>query len=198
MRIARQSVLVVLAAGAIALSACGGDGDAAPEQSSSATIAESTSEFNASDVAFAQGMIPHHAQAVEMASIALEPEREASAEVQDLAERIRAAQDPEIEQMTQFLISWDEPVDMPTTDGMEDGMEMDGMVAAEDIDTLAELRGADFDALWSRLMIAHHEGAIAMAKTEIADGLDPDAITLAEEIVAAQEAEIDELRGLGT
>ncbi len=193
MRIIHWSALVVMAGG-IALSACGGDGDATSETAPSATTSPAEADFNTSDVMFAQGMIPHHAQAVEMASIALAPEREASAEVQDLAQRIQSAQDPEIEQMTQFLISWDQPVDMPTMDGME----MDGMVAAEEIDTLSELRGADFDALWSRLMIAHHEGAIVMAKTEIADGLNPDAITLAKVIVAAQEAEIDELGGLGT
>ncbi|MGB3543725.1 DUF305 domain-containing protein [Rubrivirga sp.] len=155
-----------------------------------ASAAPADQEFNDDDVMFAQGMIPHHAQAVEMASIALETDRATSDQVRDLARRIQSAQDPEIEQMTEWLTSWEQPLDMPAMDGME----MDGMVASDDLDALAALDGDDFDAEWTRLMIAHHEGAISMAEDEIAGGLNTEVIALAENIVTTQQAEIEEMR----
>lgn len=187
--------IVLAAAASLALTACGGSDEAAPETTPTVDAAAAAEDFNNSDVRFAQGMIPHHSQAVEMASLALEPDTNAGEDVRDIAARIRSAQDPEIEQMTEWLMTWDQPVDMPEMDGMEmDGMEMDGMVASDDLEALADLSGDEFDDEWKKLMIAHHEGAIAMAETEIADGLDSDAIDLAQNIVDTQQVEIDELR----
>ncbi len=184
----RRSLTALLIAMSITAAAC-----ASSDSSSSNTsppTAEASQEFNANDVMFAQGMIPHHSQAVEMASLALTSDRGASDEVRDLARRIESAQDPEIEQMTEWLISWDQPLDMPAMDGME----MDGMVASDELDALAKLEGTQFEAEWTRLMIAHHEGAIAMAEAEIESGLNEDAIALAENIVTTQQTEVDELR----
>lgn len=184
----RRSLIALGIAASVSVAACGGSDSATP--ATAPPVAPPDQEFNAEDVMFAQGMIPHHAQAVEMASIALAPERAASEKVRDLAERIQAAQDPEIEQMTEWLTSWDQPLDMPAMAGMV----MDGMVASGDVDALAELDGDDFDAEWTRLMIAHHEGAIAMAEDEIEGGLNQEVVTLAETIVTTQQAEIDEMR----
>ncbi|MEO6653473.1 MAG: DUF305 domain-containing protein [Ilumatobacteraceae bacterium] len=201
MRITNRPAVVtigsVMVAGALVLTACGGGDDAASDATRSTVPAEASTaatdvdqaDVNASDVMFAQGMIPHHSQAVELAALALVPEREASPDVRDLAQRVQAGQDPEIEQMTDWLTSWDQPIDVPAMDDMD----MDGMVATAQIDALATLSGSEFDAEWSRLMIAHHEGAIAMAKTEVTDGLNRDAISLAQDIIAAQQAEIEEL-----
>ena len=68
-----------------------------------------TADFNDADVMFAQMMIPHHEQAIEMSEIALDPASGASAAIQDLAIRIRDAQDPEIELMKGFLATWVHP-----------------------------------------------------------------------------------------
>ena len=88
--------------------------ETAPADAAADTIA-ADAEFNAGDVAFAQGMIPHHQQAVEMAVIALDPARKAGTEVTDLATRIQGAQGPEIELMTGWLTGWGQSVD-----GMEE------------------------------------------------------------------------------
>ncbi len=97
-RLAAPMIAVALTA---TLAACGSD-DAATTDSVAVTDAPSAGEvtLNAADVEFAQGMIAHHEQAIEMAEIALDPASGASPEVVDLATRIQAAQDPEVELMT--------------------------------------------------------------------------------------------------
>ena len=142
---------------------------------------------NAADVAFVSGMIPHHEQAVEMS--ALVPQRSTNPEVIKLAADISAAQEPEIQTMKGFLAKWNaaghEGHDMGAMTGMVD----DGSMAK-----LETLKGADFDKLWLTSMIGHHEGAVTMAKTEIADGANADAKALADHIVTAQEAEIAQMK----
>ena len=103
-------------------------------------------------------MIAHHEQAIEMAEIALDPNTGASAEVVDLATRIQAAQDPEVELMTGWLTAAGESVTMDTSDG-HDMSSMDGMMTADQMDAMAAMTGAEFDQMWLEMMIAHHEGA---------------------------------------
>jgi uncharacterized protein (DUF305 family) len=192
--------LVALAvAGSLALAACGGDDDAAG--TSDTTVAAEPSgtaaagSFNDADVTFAQGMIPHHEQAVEMAEIALDPARQASPEVVALAARVQGAQDPEIELMRGLLASWgkEEIKDMGE-DHAAHGMS--GMMTADQMAALEEATGAEFDTMWMEMMIQHHEGAIEMAGTAQSDGSAPEIQALAGEIIAAQEAEIGEMKGL--
>lgn len=146
------------------------------------------------DVQFAQQMIPHHAQAVEMADMALDQADDPA--VRDLAERIAGAQEPEIRTMSDWLEAWDEEV--PSTDGsMSGGMgEMEGMMTSEDMDRLAQASGPAFDRLWLELMIEHHTGAIAMAEAEQRDGEYDEAVELAGEIASTQQAEITEMERL--
>ena len=196
--------------GGLVLAACGGDDDdtaatAAPaattaEAANTATTATdggtaTASEFNDADVEFAQGMIPHHEQAIEMAEIAQDPARQAGPEVIDLAARVKAAQDPEIATMTGWLTAWGQPVEMDTSDG-HDMSSMTGMMSAEDMDAMATMTGPDFDDMWLTMMIEHHQGAIEMATTEANDGMNADALALAGQIVAAQQGEIDEMTAL--
>ena len=157
--------------------------------------ATASGEFNDADVEFAQSMIAHHEQAIEMAEIAQDPARQAGAEVVALAGRIEAAQDPEIELMTGWLEAWGQPVQMDTSDG-HDMSEMTGMMSAEDMDALATKTGTEFDDMWLTMMVEHHEGAIEMATAIQAEGTSPDVKTLAGQIVAAQQAEVDEMRQL--
>lgn len=154
--------------------------------------------FNAGDVTFVQGMIPHHQQAVEMATIALDQARNAGAKVKDLATRIQSAQDPEIERMTGWLKEWGQPVDGMggmSTEGK--GMAgMDGMMTSEEMTGLEAATGPAFDKLWLEMMIRHHQGAVAMSKTIETDGKAAVVKELAGKIISAQETEIAEMQQL--
>lgn len=186
---------------ALVLAACGGgddDGGGDTTQLPALTTpagsgATGEQAHNDADVTFAQGMIAHHQQAIEMAEIALDPTRRARSEVVDLAGRISEAQGGEIAQMTAWLESWDEPVTMDTSGG-HDMSSMEGMMTAEDMDTLATLTGPDFDTTWLEMMIAHHEGAIAQSETVLAEGGDAEARSLAERIISAQQGEIEAMQ----
>lgn len=162
------------------------DSDATETTAAGASGADS----NDADVMFAQGMIPHHEQAVEMAKLA--GDRAESQEVKDLAADIEAAQDPEIEQMTGWLEEWDQPMEM---DGM-DSMEMGGMMSEDQMSELEDATGAEFDAMFLEMMIEHHEGTIAMAQDQVDDGKNAEAIALAEAIIEAQQGEIETMQGL--
>ena len=188
----------------LALTACGSDDDAAsPAASSSPSVASDASsssggasaEFNDADVIFAQSMIPHHEQAVEMADIALDPTVGAGPEVIDLATRIKAGQDPEIAQMTAWLQAWGKPVQMDMGED-HDMSSMEGMMSAEEMDSMSGTAGAEFDEMWMAMMIRHHEGAIAMAETVKASGSNPDVLVLADAVIAAQQGEIAEMQAL--
>ena len=191
--------------GVLALSACGGedmDMGSMPGGSSttSATATAGSSapaagEHNAADVDFASGMIPHHAQAVEMADMAIE--NATNPEVKALAGRIKQAQDPEIETMSGWLTSWGEEV--PEAGGGMAGMDhgggeaMGGMMSEQDMTALGEASGSQFDRMWLEMMTAHHEGAVEMARTELAQGSYPQAKDLAQAIIDSQSKEITEM-----
>lgn len=200
MTIRRTVTLVVLAG---ALVACGSDDEVgsvtiAPTTPTSTAAVGSSPErgaFNDADVEFAQGMIAHHEQAVEMAEIALDPTVGARPEVVDLATRIAGAQEPEIVTMTGWLAAWEMPMAMDMSDG-HDMSAMDGMMSADEMDALGALTGADFDVAWMQMMVEHHEGAISQAQTVLSDGSDPAVLALAEQIVSAQQGEIDEMNAL--
>jgi len=155
------------------------------------TACSSAPTHNDADVEFAQQMIPHHQQAVQMLALA---QQTAEPEVQRLAARIKDAQGPEITQMSGWLRDWDEPVTtgMQGMPGMNHGSS--GMMTGRQLKGLQATKGTAYDRMWLRMMIAHHRGAITMAKTEIAEGEFPDAVRLARTIVKAQTAEIDEMQ----
>jgi uncharacterized protein (DUF305 family) len=134
---------------------------------------------------FATMMIPHHRQAVEMADMALMKAK--SAKVKQLATAIKAAQDPEIKQMSGLLRGWGKPVPSP---GMSHSMPGSGMMTEQEMADLGKASGAAIDRMWVQMMIKHHQGAVAMAKTEQASGQSSQAIALAKKIETAQNAEI--------
>lgn len=152
---------------------------------------------NAADVAFATGMVPHHAQAVQMADMALKQGN--SAKVKGLARQIKAAQDPEIATMSGWLKSWGKPV--PATMAGHDMSKMggsmgDGMMSPEEMTALGKASGAGFDRMWLQMMTKHHQGAIAMGRTELTRGASGEAKTLARTIIAGQTKEIAQMRSL--
>lgn len=186
---------IVSVAAALAVSACSSSHSAGSHNEDQSKTTDTGDAFNDADVSFAQGMIPHHQQAIEMAEIALDLKVGASDAVRELAERIKGGQDPEIAMMTAWLKGWGQSMQMDTSNGH--GMEpMDGMMSTEDMASLKMMTGAEFDAMWLSMMIRHHEGAIAMAQTVKADGSTADVLSLADRIIAAQEGEIAEMKAL--
>jgi uncharacterized protein (DUF305 family) len=166
-----------------------GGGTAAPLESSTAA---SSTQHNAADIIFAQMMIPHHAQAVEMAN--KEVINGQNAQVKALAKRIMAAQEPEIVQMNGMLTAWG--VTPAGHQGHGSMTSMPGMMSDADMVKFYKATGAAVDRMFVSMMIAHHQGAIVMAKTELASGVNTAAKTLATSIVAAQTAEITQLKQL--
>ncbi|MFB0620529.1 DUF305 domain-containing protein [Streptomyces sp. AGS-58] len=200
----RAAVTVAAATAALLLAACGGSGGTAGAGGStpSATPSASATAHNAQDVAFAQGMIPHHRQALEMAELA--DGRASSARVKDLAARIEKAQGPEIRTMTGWLTSWGEQVPKTGMDhsshsgmsGMSGMPAMPGMMGDDDMAALRKTTGKEFDSRFLSLMVAHHQGAVEMARTERNEGRYGPALTMADAVVTAQTAEIEEMRQL--
>ena len=182
--------IIIGVVAAFALASCGGSSNSEPADTSAVVSAD----FNDGDVMFAQMMIPHHEQAIEMSDIALDPTVMAGNEVKKLATQIKGAQDPEIQKMTQFLTDWKQSLSM---DGSMDHSDMmSGMLTAEQLAKLSTLRGAEFDREWMLAMIAHHEGAIDMAKAVLSDGKNAEVRDLANAIITAQDAEISEMKAL--
>ena len=136
-------------------------------------------------------MIPHHRQAVDLA--ALVPDRATDPAVVTLAQQISAAQQPEIEVMKVLLVQWNENPDAGSGHTGH-GATMQGMVDEPTLAKLRSLNGEEFDKLWLESMISHHQGAIEMAKAEIANGDNVDAKNLAQNIVKTQEAEIGQMK----
>ncbi|MBA4101266.1 MAG: DUF305 domain-containing protein, partial [Arthrobacter sp.] len=160
---------------------------------SSSPAPAASADFNDADTMFAQMMIPHHTQAVAMSDIMLNKEGIPDA-VTLLAAKIKAAQAPEIEKMTGWLESWGQPTVMPTN--MPSTHSMSGMMGGDDMAKLEAAQGTEAARLFLTQMIAHHEGAVMMAKTETTNGKNADAVQLSKDIVSSQEAEIQEMKDL--
>ncbi|NGO09031.1 DUF305 domain-containing protein [Streptomyces sp. HC44] len=202
--IRRTALAATAGVAALVLSACGGGGHdmgsmGSDSASTSASASAKAGKHNDADVSFATEMIQHHRQAVEMADLAAD--RASSQEVKDLATKIKGAQDPEIKTMSGWLTSWGEevPEDMSGMEGMEGhdmgdmSSDMPGMMSSEDMDKLEKASGAEFDKMFLEMMVEHHEGAIKMAKTEKANGEYGPAVKLADDVITAQTAEIEQM-----
>jgi uncharacterized protein (DUF305 family) len=189
------SRLAVPAASAVlilALSACGSGDDSHGTMSGAGTTSSSTAEGATTsatgDVEFAQMMIPHHEQAVEMADLALANDT-ASPEVKALAGQIKAAQDPEIQSMQGWLAQW----------GASEGsgqMDHGGMMSDDQMSSLMGASGPEFDQMWLTMMIEHHEGAIEMAQDVLDTTSNPEVEQLATAVVEGQEKEIATMKGM--
>ena len=146
------------------------------------------------DLIFIDSMIEHHSSAIMMAEIALEEsERE---EIQQLSEEIISAQEAEIEQLREWRDEWypDAPqTDMSVIMETMDMGDMGGMGMGDD--AMQMLRDAeDFDIMFIDMMTAHHESAIEMARDIQETTERPELQQLADEIITAQQAEIDQMR----
>jgi uncharacterized protein (DUF305 family) len=211
-----MSGVAVVATAALVAGCSNSSGGMSGMQSSSAAATTAVGQqtgHNAQDVTFAQQMIPHHSQAVDMAKLV--PARSTNPKILDLASRIEKAQAPEIQQMQGWLTTWgvtttstssmpgmSTSMSMPgMTDGAMPGMDhgsMPGGMTDADMKQLAGAKGAQFDSMWLSMMIMHHQGAIDMAKTEITQGSNAEAKSLAQKIIDGQQAEITEMQALQT
>ncbi|MFJ8813766.1 DUF305 domain-containing protein [Amycolatopsis thermoflava] len=200
--------IAVATAGLILAGCSGGDEQhSGMDMGSSSAAAPSSAPaqaaaHNDADVTFAQEMIKHHQQAIDMAKLV--PTRSASDQVKNLASRIEAAQDPEIQQMQAWLTQWGAStstmpsMSMPSSmPGMDHGS-MPGMMTDADMQKLEQASGVEFDKMWLQMMVQHHQGAVEMARTEVANGSNADAKALAQRIIDDQTAEINEMQQLLT
>ena len=149
-----------------------------------ATSPQANSEFSAADISFAEQMIPHHEQAIEMSEIALI--NTTNSEVLQLAREIKNAQSPEIA----IMKSWE-----GVKESTHSGHLMDGMLSDGELSDLREAKGKEFDLLFLKGMIKHHEGAIVMAQ-EVAASKNKDVSGLSASIIAAQQLEITKMNEL--
>jgi len=209
---------VVTAATAVALASCGSSsasnpGQGMPGMNSSGHSATTSAPagtaaagpHNPADVTFAAGMIPHHRQAVTMAEMALT--KATNPTIKDLAAAIKAAQDPEIQAMSGWLTGWGQPVPTTNHDMSQMGSATSGtmsgeaaggsgmggtggMMSDQEMTQLSATSGAAFDKRWLQMMTTHHQGAVAMARTELTDGANTEAKQLAQGIIDSQSKEI--------
>jgi uncharacterized protein (DUF305 family) len=210
----RTSLIGAGALVALAVAAgCGSSSDTGTEhQSGHSTSASATAatapapsaDHNDADVMFAQHMIPHHQQAIEMSDMLL-AKQGVDPRVTELAKQIKAAQGPEIQQMQGWLSGWGNPSMSPMPSGDMDtpghgdmpGMSSgSGMMSDQDMTDLSNTQGVDASKLFLTQMIEHHKGAITMAQNEIRDGRYPAAVAMAHSIVTSQQQEIDTMNGI--
>lgn len=197
---------LVLTAG-LALAGCSGSspepgtgqGSASPTMSSSmegmpgmgsTPSASAGAAFNGADAMFAQTMLPHHQQAVAM-SEALLAKAGIDPRVVSLATRIKSEQQPEIDRLRSWLGAWGQPPATPAP-----GQSMDGMMGPDEMAKLDAAQGPTAGRLFLTQMTAHHQGAVAMARTEASGGKNPDAVAMAKSIVDSQSAEVTEMKAL--
>ena len=182
-------ITAVALAGAVSLAGCtiniGGQDSNGMMDGGMMGNNNSASAFSGTDIMFAQMMIPHHQQAVDMSTLA--ETHTTNPEILALAKQIKDAQTPEIKQMTSWIESSGAGMDMGHDMGMG------GMLTEEQMTALGKAQGAEFDKLYLEGMIGHHQGALQMAKM-IEDSNNAEAKTLAANIVKSQSAEIEKMK----
>jgi len=188
-----RSKITLAAAAALAigfsLAGCSTGSNQADDSSSSAS--SSASQHNEQDVTFAQGMVPHHKQAVEMSDMLLDKGDAVDAKVATLAEQIKAAQGPEIAELTAWLEVWHAGSDMS---GMDHSMS--GMMSDSDMTALDTASAKDAGKLFLQQMVEHHTSAVDMAKTEVDKGRNTDAVVMAKSIASGQTAQITQMQDM--
>jgi len=158
--------------------------------------------YTEADVNFMAGMIPHHAQAVAMASMA--PTQASSPQVKLMCERQLVSQRDEIEIMRMWLRDRGQRVPAANStrhrmvmNGMEHDMLMPGMLSDDEMAQLAKARGAEWDKLFLKFMIKHHEGALKMVEELFAThgaAQGDDIYAFASDVFADQTAEIERMQ----
>jgi uncharacterized protein (DUF305 family) len=171
----------------------------APGQSSREIEAEKATDLSQvqhtdADVKFMQGMIGHHAQAIEMAELL--KTRTSSDAMRKLALRIEVSQADEIKMMQEWLRSRGQEVPSEHAHHMHGATLMPGMLTPEEMARLAAAKGVEFDRLFLEFMIKHHAGALTMVEELFASagaGQDSEIFAFASDVDADQRMEIDRM-----
>ena len=182
----RKILLLVLAS--LTLAGCGIVSVVDANHSEHGVNTPNSSVYTADELMFAQMMIPHHEQAVQLSEWA--KTRAEDPKVKALAEQILKAQAPEINQMT----GWLESAKQALTDHSMH-MTMSGMLSDQELSKIKALSGAAFDQAFLTAMIGHHEGAIEMA-TDYLDSTNAEVKELLESIISSQQTEIEQMKAL--
>ncbi len=193
LRPSRPLLAVTLATLVLLVTACGDAADqAGPTETPADTdaAAQSDAAYNDADTTFLEGMIPHHEQAVTMAEMV--PDHTDRPELVTFAEDIIALQQAEIAQMQAMLEEAGATDDGHSGHDMDD-MDMAGMMSEEQMTELMGVEDQEFDLLFIDMMIEHHQGAVDASEDVIEDGEHPEVRALAEEIITAQEDEIEQM-----
>jgi uncharacterized protein (DUF305 family) len=173
----------------------GAPGQASREIAPDKASDQSHVQFTPADVRFMQGMIGHHAQALEMT--ALVPSRTSSEDLKKLAMRIDVSQADEIKMMERWLQNRGQAVPGPHAMHMHGATLMPGMLTPEQMSALTAAKGAAFDRLFLEGMIQHHGGALTMVHDLFATpgaGQEADIFGFASDVDADQRVEIDRMR----
>jgi uncharacterized protein (DUF305 family) len=179
--------LAAAATAGLLLTGCGNktSSNPAPPAADSAPVTSSQQQHNQADVVFLQNMVLHHAQAITMSQIARN--QASAAQVKDLAARIEAEQSPQIQQMNSLLTEWGIPAPATTggtgtTNGVGHG-QLPGTVS-----------GAGFDRAFLEMMTVHHQDAVDMSQIELAQASNPATRNLAQQIISADQAQLNEMQ----
>jgi uncharacterized protein (DUF305 family) len=162
---------------AMLLAGCARNGD----------TAASVGDHNSADQLFAQRMALHHQQAVDVA--AMVEGRTFNTRVVNVAAAVKQARQAELPQLDEWVARW----------GTVPGVSIEstaGRMSAEDLRRLGQRTSLRFDSMWLDLMITHHRGAIEMAGTELAQGVNADARAFAQHVIDTQQAELDQMQGM--
>jgi len=186
----RTKTLLISATAIVATLTLAGCADTAGNTSSDSSSSSESAVFNDQDVMFAQMMLPHHEQAVEMSDMFIAKGDSVNSDVLALAETIKDEQGPEIDQLSHWLDDWGQD----TSASMDHSMA--GMMSESDMTALDDAEGAEASRLFLEQMTEHHKGAVGMAQQEVDGGENPDAVEMAKNIVESQTAQIDQMNAL--
>ncbi len=190
-------MLVVAAAGALALAACSADHPSAQHATSTPTSSPTTSAAGAAgatgiadaDVAFAQFLLGHDEQAARMATLAAA--RSARPQIKQIAKEILGQQRDLAGELTGLLRSWNRPTPPPGHDHMHSAGNVPAMASAEEMAKLAAAHGNDFDRLFARMMISHHNGVIQMCRAHMGS---PTVKQLADRVERSRTSQVEALQ----
>jgi uncharacterized protein (DUF305 family) len=172
----------------------GAPGEASKVISAAAASDLSKVDYTGADIKFMQGMIGHHAQALEM--VELLKTRSASGDMKKLALRIELSQDDEIKMMQHWLASRGQQVPNRTAMHMHGATLMPGMLSPDEMKRLEEAKGAEFDRLFLEGMIKHHGGALSMVR-DLVDtpgaAQESEVFAFVSDVEADQRMEIDRM-----
>ena len=190
-----DAALRVLGAAAL-VAACGNSpsGDNSVNYSPTTTAANDanslTAVHDAADLAFVRNMLTHHRQARDLTAIAAQ--NTTNPDVLSIGQQLVTGQQTEILALTAWLTQWgDDAHDYEGMDALTPGM-----VNQATMNKLRTLRGADFDRLWLQSALAYHQGAVEMARNEVAQGQSSDPVAMANSILTTRPAEMDKIRKL--